>query len=71
MPILRYVDGKPRLTAISGENLAGMTMRELVDYESVMWEWAEKTKWPLRCIDVLNAIYREVEWRAQEREWNA
>ena len=44
--------------------LTKMSMRELIDYESYLWQWM--TSSPPRVVNVLNAIYREIEWRAQD-----
>jgi len=41
-----------------------MTMRELIEYEKFLWGWMGKS--PPNVVTALNAIYREVEWRAQD-----
>ena len=69
MPIIRHINGKPQLRPIAMENFSEMTMHELIEYEQKLWRWADATGSTQAIADVLNAIYREVEWRAQEREW--
>ena len=69
MPIIRNINGKPQLRALETENLTEMTISELVDYEQTLWRWADTAGSTLAIADILNAIYREVEWRAQEKEW--
>lgn len=44
--------------------LTKMTMQELIEYEQFLWAWM--TGSPPNVVSVLNAIYREVEWRAQD-----
>ena len=69
MIVLMNVEGRRYIKELTAENICKMTMPELVEFERRVWDLAEKTKFPLRSIDVLNAIYREVEWRALEREF--
>ena len=69
MPIMRFINGKAELRPIAMEKFCDMTMRELVEYEETLWRWADAAGGTHGITDVLNAIYREVEWRAQEREW--
>ena len=44
--------------------LAQMSMRQLIEYEEFLWGWMNGS--PPNVVTVLNAIYREVEWRAQD-----
>jgi len=44
--------------------LTQMSMRELISYEEFLWGWMKDS--PPNVVAVLNAIYREVEWRAQD-----
>ena len=69
MYILMRVRDRLRLQRMEATNISRMTMTELAEFETRVWTLAERTKFPLRAVDVLNAIYREVEWRAQERDW--
>ena len=67
MIVLMNVNGKRYIKELTAANICRMTMAELVEFEKRVWRLMEKSKYPLRAIDVLNAVYREVEWRAQER----
>ena len=69
MIVLMNVEGRRYIKELTAANICQMTMPELVEFERKVWALAEKTKFPLRAIDVLNAIYREVEWRAMDKEW--
>ena len=69
MPILRSIDGKLQLQALEPGDLTNMTMSELVDYERLLWHWADTAGSTKAIADILNSIYREVEWRAQEKAW--
>lgn len=66
MWVVMKVNGRKYLKELTAVNICQMTWPELIEFESRVWTLAEKTKFSLRAIDVLNAIYREVEWRAQE-----
>jgi hypothetical protein len=44
--------------------LTAMTLQELIEYEKFLWGWMNDS--PPNVVTVLNAIYREVEWRAQD-----
>jgi hypothetical protein len=46
-----------------------MTTQSLIRYEAELWKWM--THSPTTVSTELNAIYREIEWRAQERDWDA
>lgn len=69
MPILRQIKGKPRLLPIGMEQFSTMPLSALIEYEKTLWRWADKVGSTAAIADVLNAIYREVEWRAQEKDW--
>ena len=69
MPIIRDINGKPQLRPIAMEKFSDMTMRELAAYEQELWRWADAVGSTTAIADILNAIYREVEWRAQEKAW--
>jgi hypothetical protein len=51
-----------------------MSLGELVRYEATLWTWMDKlnrSKMRSEGIVVqLNAIHREVEWRAMDKEWS-
>ena len=47
--------------------LTKMSLRELIEYENYLWGWMANS--PPNIVAVLNAIHREVEWRAQDTEW--
>lgn len=66
MWVVMHVNGRHYLKELTAVNICQMTGPELIEFERRVWTLAEKTKFPLRAIDVLNAIYREVEWRAQD-----
>ena len=69
MPIMRTIRGRPELRPIGMEDFASMTMTELIEYEQKLWRWADAAGSTQAIADVMNAIYREVEWRAQDKEW--
>ena len=52
---------------VSDVTISKMTMRQLVAYEAYLWKWMKYS--PPNVVIVLNAIYREVEWRAQDAEF--
>ena len=49
---------------VSDVIISKMTMRQLIDYEAYLWGWMGNS--PPNVVTVLNAIHREVEWRAQD-----
>jgi len=64
MPIIvRSVRG-PRLVPF--RYISKMSMEELIAYEEFLWKCHSNPKASLAITDQLNAIYREVEWRAQD-----
>ena len=69
MPIIRDINGKQQLRPIVMEDFPNMTMSQLMGYERELWRWADAVGSTVAIADILNAIYREVEWRAQEKEW--
>lgn len=69
MIVIMRTNGRVYLKELTASNICKMTMPELIEFESRVWRLAEKTKFPLRSVDVLNAIYREVEWRALGKDW--
>jgi hypothetical protein len=68
MPIILHSQGKaPRVSHLK-ERITKMTMRELIEYEAALWCWVGKM--PMENIaGQLNAIYREVEWRSQDKDF--
>ena len=43
--------------------LTRFTTRELIELEAFLWRWMKGS--PPNVVKVLNAIYREMEWRAE------
>lgn len=66
MPIL----SENRLLNFEKVRITKMTMPQLIRYEQLLWQWMDKTGGSATIANQLNLIYREVEWRAQEREWH-
>jgi hypothetical protein len=69
MPIILQHNGRTRLSRLE-ERITKMSISELIDYESSLWVWMDKCK--TRGVDIinqLNAIHREVEWRAMDKDW--
>jgi hypothetical protein len=70
MPIIL----QKRLTKLQEQRITRMTLTELITYEAVLWRWMDKLdKSKMHSEDIvvqLNAIHREVEWRAMDAEWN-
>ena len=65
MPFVwRNKTGKPRFTSVYP--IAKMSLDELQAYEEFLWECTKKLPNSPTIIDTLNAIYREVEYRAQD-----
>jgi hypothetical protein len=65
MPFVwRNKSGRPKLTSTT--HLTKMSIRELVAYETFLWECMEKLPNSPNIVTTLNAIHREVEWRAQD-----
>jgi hypothetical protein len=47
-----------------------MTIEELAQYEAALWQWMDKLKFKSEdVVNQLNAVHREVEWRAQDKDW--
>jgi hypothetical protein len=69
MPVLMHRRGRAELADVTKIGITRMSMSELIEYESLLWTWMEKvTRSKLHCDNIvaqLNAIHREVEWRAQ------
>lgn len=70
MPIIgRDARGRPRVIH-KLEQVSKMSMRDLIAMEEFLWKCME-VKAPVPAIvDYLNAIHREVEWRAQDPEFS-
>jgi hypothetical protein len=65
MPIIVNDEkGRPRL--VKTNTLTKMSLAALVAYEKCLWMALEKQPDSPVLITTLNAIYREVEWRAQD-----
>jgi hypothetical protein len=74
MPMLMRRHGRTQLTDVTTLGIARMSLTELIEYEALLWAWMEKvTRSKLHCDNIiaqLNAIYREVEWRATQGDWD-
>jgi hypothetical protein len=47
-----------------------MTVEELVQYEATLWHWVDRLKYKSEdVVNQLNAIHREIEWRALDKDW--
>jgi hypothetical protein len=69
MPVILRHNGRPRLSSLQ-ERIAKMTIAELIDYDNALWQWMDKLKFKSEdVVNQLNAIHREVEWRAQDKDW--
>jgi hypothetical protein len=69
MPIVLRKNGRPRLSSLQ-ERIAKMTMAELVTYDALLWSWVDRLKFQSEdIVNQLNAIHREVEWRAMDKDW--
>lgn len=65
MPIIvSDTRGRPQL--VSTTRLSKMSLRELVAYEKYLWSALHKLPNSPVIITTMNAIYQEVEWRAQD-----
>jgi hypothetical protein len=66
--------GRTQLTEVTTLGITRMSMSELVEYEALLWAWMEKvTRSKLHCDNIvaqLNAIYREIEWRSTQEDWD-
>lgn len=69
MPIIGHdARGRPRVIRRMAQ-LSKMSMADLIAFEAFLWKCMD-TKVPnLGVVDYLNAIHREVEWRAQDSEF--
>jgi hypothetical protein len=63
-----------RLTKLQEQRITRMSMADLIVYEAALWRWMDKldkSKVHSENIVVqLNAVHREVEWRAMDTEWS-
>lgn len=66
MPIMY----RNRLLRLDQQRITKLTIAELIDYERELWTWMDKTGGAANIARQLNMIHREVEWRAQDREWH-
>lgn len=66
--------GRTQLADVTKLGITRMSMTELIEYEKLLWNWMEKvTRSKIHCDNIiaqLNAIYREIEWRATQRNWD-
>lgn len=74
MLMLMRQKGRIQLADVTKLGITRMSLPELVQYEALLWAWMEKvTRSKLHCDNViaqLNAIYREIEWRATQEDWD-
>jgi hypothetical protein len=69
MPIILRRNGRSRLSSLQ-ERISKMTIPELVAYEAALWHWVDRLKYKSEdVVNQLNAIHREVEWRAADKDW--
>lgn len=69
MPLILRHNGRPRLSKLQ-ERIARMSVPELVEYEATLWRWVDRLKFKSQdVVTQLNAIHREVEWRAEDKDW--
>lgn len=66
MPLV-YKGRMMSLNLASEKQLSQMTTPDLIEYEAYLWRWMRYS--PPNVVTVLNAIYREMEWRAQDSEF--
>ena len=62
---MQIVVGK-KLVNTGMSTLARLTLAELEAYEAFLWECLEKLPHSPTIVTTMNAIYREVEYRAQD-----
>lgn len=66
MPIIAHdAKGRPRLIK-RPEQISRMSMPDLIALEVFLWRCMESKHAHPGVADTLNAIHREVEWRAQD-----
>jgi hypothetical protein len=69
MPIIAYdANGRPRVIK-RAEQISRMTMPDLIALEAFLWNCMNTKFTHLAVVDTLNTIHREVEWRAQDPEF--
>jgi hypothetical protein len=69
MPIIVYKKRKPKKLMNTTQQISKLPLDELVTYEAFLWECLEKLPFSPTITTSLNAIHREVEWRAQDTEF--
>ena len=66
MPIVAR-DAKGRVRLIKKpEQICQLPMRDLIAFEAYLWKCVDNPAPAPAVVDLLNQIYREVEWRAQD-----
>lgn len=69
MPIIgRDAKGRPRLIKRTAQ-VSKMSMRDLIAFENFLWQCMDTPAPQPAVVDFLNAIHREVEWRAQDPQF--
>jgi hypothetical protein len=66
MPIMY----RRRLLRLDEQRITKLSMGELIEYETVLWQWMDKTGGAANIARQLNLIHREVEWRAMDKDWS-
>ena len=73
MPIVLREPTRARLSTLQ-ERITRMTLNESVRYEATLWQWMNRLDRSginsENIVSQLNAIHREVEWRAGQSEWD-
>lgn len=69
MPIIgRDARGRPRLIK-KMEQVSKMSMPDLIAFEAFLWKCMDTKLVQPAVVDYLNTIHREVEWRAQDPQF--
>ena len=69
MPIITYgANGRPRVVRRL-EQISKMTTQDLIAFEDFLWKCVDTRISQPAVVDFINAIHREIEWRAQDTEF--
>ena len=69
MPIITYgTNGRPRVIKRL-EQISKMSTQDLIAFEKFLWKCVDTRIPQPAVVDFLNAIHREVEWRAQDTQF--
>ena len=70
MPIIgRDARGRPHMIDRTERQISKLPMRDLITLEEFLWKCMDGKAAHHGVVDTLNAIHREVEWRAQDTEF--